>query len=261
MTNVRLALLSGRLSYRALFSWNTPALFFAVLVFTPVLQIVFFVLLGRSLEYRDDLFFITGNALLGATAASVSGLVGVIAEERRFGTLSTILVSPASRVAVFVGRLLPGVVLAIGTAVFTSCLGFVAVGWPYGPLESLAYLAAITVAAFSGSALGLTLSAFGLIYRDIFQIATAAQFALLLLTGANVALDRLPEWAQGLALGLPLTHAVAGVRELTAAGVTTTFWSALGTDVLVGACWLGVGLVLMNVLERAARRGASLELY
>jgi len=262
MKALRLVYLSGVLGFRALFSWNTPALFFTVLIVTPLLQISFFVLLGGALGYQDPLFFILGSSLQGATAASVSGLVGVIAEERGFGTLAHILVSPASRVAVFVGRLLPGVAIAIGVTAFTSLVGFLIVGVELSVAQMGAYFVSIVAASFAGSALGLTLSSFGLIYRDIFQISSAAQIVLLIATGATVAVVDLPLWVQFVGQGLPLTHAIEAARGVIAQSLTPSeFWSLIGFEMAVGGAWLAVGLLFAKALERLSRTRGTVELY
>lgn len=262
MRNLRLTLLAGRLSFRALFSWNTPSLFFSVLVITPILQMLFFVLLGSSLDYKNGMFFVIGASLQGATSASVAGLVGVIAEERRFGTLTFLMLSPASRIAVFVGKLLPGLGFAAGVSIFTSTLGFLVAGWPMDLTKSLEYFLVILAASFSGAALGLMLSAFGLIYRDIFQIASAMQFVLLLVTGATVDSVDLPRWVQIIGQGMPLTHAIEAARGLANNATGTHRYLVLMlSEILVGLFWLFVALCLMKLLEVMAKRDATIELY
>lgn len=223
---------------------------------------VFFSLLGASLDYKNSTFFIIGTSLQGATSASVAGLVGVIAEERRFGTLTFLILSPASRIAVFVGRLLPGVAIAMGVSVFTSTLGFLIVGWPLNLAKSLGYLLIIFVASLAGATLGLTLSAFGLIYRDIFQISSAVQLVLLVITGATVDFVDLPQWVRVLAQGTPLTHAVQAAHGLVDSTLSAPdYWILIASETLVAMVWLLAALVLMRVLEVKAKQAATVELY
>ena len=223
---------------------------------------VFFSFLGASLDYKNNLFFIVGLSIQGATAASVAGLVGVIAEERRFGTLTFLLLSPASRIAVFVGRLLPGVAIATGVSVFTSILGFLVVDWPLNLVESFGYLLLIFVASLAGAALGLVLSAFGLIYREIFQISSAVQLVMLVITGATVASSDLPQWIRVLAQGSPLTHAIQAARGLVSDTLRASdYWVLIASETLVATVWLLVALFLMKNLEVRARQKATVDLY
>ncbi|WP_431218293.1 ABC transporter permease [Leifsonia xyli] len=261
MTNVnsvRLALISARLGYRALFAWNTPALFATSLLLTPALQMLFFVVLGKANGYGDPQFFICGNAILATAAAGVGGMVSVIADERRFATLPVVLTSPSSNVAVFVGRLLPGVLSGALASLVVSILGFTMAGLPFQPSSIGLYAIAILVASVSCSALGLALSAFGLVYRDIYQLATAAYLVMLVTSGANVAWSNLPSPLVIVGMALPAGHSIAAVRTLSDSGVG--FWPQCGLELCVAAAWLAVALTLMRVFERRARQNASVDL-
>ena len=63
---------------------------------------------GRSVE--SDAFFIAGNALVAAATPSLFGMSQAIAGGRYTQTLSLLVVSPANRVALFLGRSLPAIV-------------------------------------------------------------------------------------------------------------------------------------------------------
>lgn len=261
MTFLRTAGISGLLGFRALFAWNTPGLFVTSLLLTPTLQIVFFVALGNALDYQDPAFFIVGNGIQVAATAGIAGMVSVIADERRFGTLALVLGSPGSRVAVFVGRMLPGVVCGFIVASLTSALGLVFVAKPLAPFQLLLYVLAILVASISCSGMGLALSACGLVYRDIFQIATAAYLLTMVVSGANIDRSSLPEWTRILGDALPSTHAIHAVRSmLSGAGLQTTVTS-LAFEGCVALVWIVGALVLMKAFERVAKRRAALDLY
>lgn len=252
---------SGVLGYRALFAWNTPALFVVSLIVTPLLQVTFFVLLGSSLGYQDPAFFVIGNSIQVAAAAGISGLVSVIADERLFGTLTHILGSPGSKIAVFVGRILPGVVLGIFVALLTSLVGFAAVGWPISGASWGPFVVIIVVASFSSSALGLFLSALGLVYRDIYQIAGAAYLLMLVVSGANIARADLPGvlvWVGNL---LPQTHSVDAARLLADGADGSSVWIAVVAELLVGGAWLLAGLLALTWLQRQARQRSTIEIY
>lgn len=261
MNLVRLSWLSGILGYRALFSWNTPGLFFSVLILTPLLQMCFFVLVGRGFEYQNDLFFVLGSPMVGATAASIGGLVSVVAEERRFQTLGVILESPASRVAVFVGRVLPGVCLSFLLGVVISGIGLAFLGFPLAWSLWGLYLCALSVSAVSGAALGLALSATGLIVRDIYQLADAAQLALLLTSGAVIRIEHLPGVLRVLGGLLPLQNAVSAVRGLIADGFSEEVGIFLLREFAIGLVWGAIAIILLRVLESQARRLGTHNFY
>ncbi|WP_285116259.1 ABC transporter permease [Leifsonia sp. fls2-241-R2A-40a] len=259
MTFFNTALISGRLGYRALFAWNTPALFVASLLITPALQTIFFVTLGNANGYGSQQFFITGNAVQATAAAGVGGMVSVIADERRFGTLSALLASPAPRTAVFVGRLIPGVVCGIAVSVVISVFGFLVAGLPFPPEDIGLYAVAVVLAAFSCSTLGLALSAFGLIYRDIYQLATGTYLVMLVTSGANIASSDLPAPLAWIGAVLPSSHAIEGIRSLSGAG-TGDYWVQCGVETCVAVIWLVMSLVLLRHFEQQARATARVDL-
>ena len=119
MTWLRVFFNGGLTSYRALFAWINPWVFIPMLVAYPVFQTVFFVYLGRTAGVEDDTFFLIGNAFVAAAIAGVFGMGQAIAGERRFQTLSMLLASPASRLALFLGRAVPTIVNGFVVAVMT----------------------------------------------------------------------------------------------------------------------------------------------
>ncbi|MDN4613016.1 ABC transporter permease [Leifsonia sp. F6_8S_P_1B] len=261
MRTVRTVVLSGVLGFRALFAWNTPGLFVTSLVLTPALQIVFFVAVGAAFDYQNPVFFIVGNGVQVAATAGIAGMVSVIADERRFGTLSMVLGAPTSRIAVFVGRMLPGMACGFAVAALTSSVGLLAVGRAPTLSQVGGYALAIGVATVSCSAMGLALSAFGLIYREIFQIATAAYLLLMVVSGANIDRAALPGWVRGLGDVLPTTHSIDGIRDLLSGGALPALAAPLLMELAVAAAWTAGALVLMKLLESLAKRRAALDLY
>jgi len=53
----------GLISYRALFNWLNPWIFFPTLVVAPIFQVLFFAFLGHAVGLESDRFYVIGNAL------------------------------------------------------------------------------------------------------------------------------------------------------------------------------------------------------
>jgi ABC-2 type transport system permease protein len=79
---------------------------------------------------------------------------------------------------------------------------------------------------------------------------------LLLVSGANVPVDRLPAWLQTIGAGLPLNHGIAAARDLVAGG---RLGRGVVLELAVGVVYAVFGLLLLRVLEFESRRTASLE--
>jgi len=123
---MRLLTVGGIIAYRALFNWATPAMFIGTLLVGPVFQLLFFAYLGRQLGIADDGFYIVGNAVLAASALCLFGGSMAVLNERRFGTLGHVLLSPRSRTLTWIGRWLPYAGNGLLVAAFTLGVGTVA---------------------------------------------------------------------------------------------------------------------------------------
>ena len=114
------------------------------------------------------------------------------------------------------------------------------------------------VAAAAGcSAFGLALGALGLRFRDVFLVSNVASSVLLLLTGANVPRETLPGWMRTFGDVLPLTHAAEAARQLSAGGGLDL--GRLGAEVVTGAGYAVLAVVLLALFERGSRRRATLD--
>ncbi len=107
LSTARLVVVGGSLSYRALSNWATPPMFVGTLLVGPLLQVFFFVCLGREPGVADDRFHLVGNAVPAASASCVYGGTMAVANERRYGTLGAVLLSPRHRIPLWAGRALP----------------------------------------------------------------------------------------------------------------------------------------------------------
>jgi ABC-2 type transport system permease protein len=257
--HLRVFAIGGYLSYRALFGWLSPGLFVIILLVPSVTQIFFFAYLGRSAGVEDDAFYVIGNAVAAASIPCLFGMSHTITDERYTQTLATLIVSPASRVALFLGRALPATVNGVVVAVFALTAGAIALGVaiPAAAIPGLA--AAIAITSFSCTGLGLVNAALGLRWRETAVLTNVFVYFLLLVTGVNVPLDLLPDWLATMAQGLPVTHGVEAAREAVGGATVAEISGLLAAEALIGAVYTVVGLVLLRLFEREARRGATLE--
>ncbi|MDI6098299.1 ABC transporter permease [Actinoplanes sp. NEAU-A12] len=259
MRTLRLVTVGGMIAYRALFNWTRPALFVGTLLIGPVFQLLFFAYLGRQLRVGDDQFFLVGNAVFTASMACVFGGTMAVANERRFGTLGHVLLSPRSRTAVFWGRVLPYAGNGLLIAVFTLTVASLMLGLRI-PLTALPGLAlAMAAGSLACGFFGLTLGALGLRFRDVFVVSNVAMALLLLLTGVNVPAGSLPPWMAAVGEVLPITHAAEAARLLAAGRGLDAAAPALGQELLVGAGYAVLAAVLLRVFEAESRRRASLD--
>jgi ABC-2 type transport system permease protein len=258
---VRIFFLGGLFSYRALFNWITPVMYVTTMLGSPLFQILFFAYLGRFAGVQDDTFFVVGNAIQVSAMAGIYGMTMTIANERQFGTLSPLLATPASRIALFLGRALPVIVNGLVVSAFGFAVGLVLLDFTlaWSAVPPLVVVVVVTVA--SCTALGMLLGSIGLRARDVFFASNLVYFLMLLVCGVNIPLETLPEWMQAIGSAVPLTHGIEAAREIAAGAslgeVSGLVWTELG----IGAAYAATAFVLFRLFEIEGRRRASLETF
>lgn len=259
MRNLRLLTVGGVISYRALFGWLNPYTYAFALLIPSVTQLSFFVFLGRAAHVGQDAYYVSGNALLAAATPSLFGMAQAIAGERYSQTLALLIASPANRLALFVGRALPGTLNGIVVSAWTFLVAGLLFGISVrgGALAPLALTIAVT--SFSCVGLGIFNAALGLRWRETAVLGNLFLYVLLMFAGVNVPLDRLPGWMSTLAQGLPVTHGAKAARLLVSGSSFGGAAGQIAAEALVGAVYLLVGLVAIRAFEFEARRGATLE--
>jgi ABC-2 type transport system permease protein len=258
---LRVLLVGGLTSYRALFNWISPWVFFPILVIYPLFQILFFAYLGRSAGVGSDEFFLIGNTFIATATAGLFGMGHAVANERRSQTLASILASPASRVALFLGRTLPSIVTGVGTAILSFGLGALLLDVQFSSSELTAIALAVLVASFACTAMGLCVGAIGLRGRNVSLFADTIAGSMLLVSGANVPLDQLPGWIQTLSSFIPITHAIEAAREVANGATIDQVGDLLLTEGAIGLVYLLLGFALVRFFEYQSRRQATLETF
>lgn len=256
---LRVFLLGGLTSYRALFNWLRPSYYFPTMLAGPLFQLLFFAYLGRFAGTQSDAFYVVGNAVQISAMAGVFGVALTIGGERWTQTLGPLLASPASRLAIFLGRAVPN--LAQGLIV--SAFGFV-MGWlllDFDPaLASVPSLAAVVVVTTTScTAFGLVVGALGLRLRDSFMVANPAYFVMLLLCGVNVEVDVLPGWLEAISRCLPLTHGIEAAREVADGAALSSVGGLLVTESLIALAYATAAYFMLRFFEEESRRKATLD--
>ena len=227
----------------------------------PLFQILFFAYLGRFARVASDEFFLIGNTFIAAATAGLFGMGHSVAGERRSQTLPAILASPASRLALFLGRALPSIVTGVGVAAISFALGALILGVGVGTREVAGLAMAVLASSFGCTALGLCIGAIGPRGRNVSLFADVVAGSMLLVAGANVPLQRLPGWIQAVSEVIPLTHGIEAAREIGRGAGIAAVADLLLTEVAIGAAYLAVGLALVRLFEFEGRRSATLETF
>jgi ABC-2 type transport system permease protein len=260
VSSLRVFAIGGLVSYRALFYWLTPWIYVPSLLVAPVFQILLFVYIGRNAGLESDEFYVIGNALQYAAIPCVFAMGFAIGGERYQHTLAYILVSPARRLPLFLGRAVPVMLNGAFVAAFALAVGGLLLGIDV-PASALGPLALVVlVAAFSCTGLGLINAALGLRVREVSVLANIIFGLLLIFTGANVPLDELPGWMRAISDVTPLTHGIGAARLLADGASLGAVDHLLAQELLVGLAYGLVGYALLRFFEWQSRLHATLEI-
>ena len=259
MNSIRIFFVGGYLAYRALFNWIHWTMYVPTMLGGPIFQILFFAYIGRYAGSQSDKYFLVGNAVAICALGGIFGMAMTIGGERWTQTLSSILVTPANRLALFLGRALPN----IANGVIVSTVGFVVgslllgVSFPAGSIPAIALI--VVVSSFSCTAFGTLIGAFGLRGRDIFFFANLMIFVFLLFCGVNVPVDVLPH-LDAAVFERPAADARDPAARRVADGASLGDVSGLVlTELLIGLCYAAVAYALLRLFEIDGRRRATFE--
>jgi ABC-type multidrug transport system permease subunit len=254
VSSLRLTVIGGLISYRALFNFVHPSVYVPTMLVAPLFQLLFFAELGQYSGVADARFYVVGNAVMSCGMSCLFAMSYVIANERYFGTLLHLLASRASRSAIFLGRMWPVALNGFAISLFTLAVGSLILNVGYTTAEIAGALVVLVVTVCSCSAFGLVLGAVGLQVRDVLFGANMAYMAMLLLCGVEVPASLLPGWLRIIGDGLPLTHGIQAIRIIAGGQPLWDTGSLILAEGIIGVCYLGVGYVLIRVLERASSR-------
>jgi ABC-2 type transport system permease protein len=259
VTSVRVFFVGGLISYRALFSWLNPWVYIPSFLVAPVFQILLFVYIGRSAQLQSDSFYVIGNGLQYAAIPCLFAMANTIAGERNQQTLGYILITPARRLPLFLGRALPVVTNGFFVSAFALVVGGAIVGTHIAASRYPPIILVIAVSAFACTGLGLINAGLGLIARETAVLSNIFFGVLLILSGANVPVHDLPGWMQPVSQVVPLTHGIAAARHLAAGDSFRSILGLLGAEALIGLVYATLGYVLIRGTESVSRRRATLE--
>lgn len=259
MTSLRIFFIGGLMAYRGLINWLSPWIFIPTLVVSPIFQILLFVFIGRSAGVESDRFYVIGNAVQYASIPCLFSMTNAISGERFQQTLAYLLVSPAGRLSLFLGRAVPVAVNAMFVAAFSLVVTSLILRIHIPPSTWPSIALAIAVSAFACTGLGLICAAIGLRVRETAVLNNVLFGLLLIFTGANVAVTELPGWMQWISNRIPLTHGIQAARQLADGASLADVSGLLATELLIGIVYTVVGYQAIRFMERESRKRASVQ--
>ncbi len=258
--NLRLFWQGTMLSYIALFAWLRPVTYAASKIVMPLAQMLFFVFLGTYATNSNNAdFYVIGNAVQITAVSGIFGVTMSVGGDRWAGTLPYLFGTPANRVMLFFGRAFMHVIDGTIGVVIAFVWGVTLLGLDLSHTNLPALGLTILVTTLSTCALGLLMGCLSLITSNVMFVNNTVYFLLLIFSGANVAIDKLPAWMQALSQILPLTRGIAASRALVAGQGLAGIGPMLLTELGIGFIYGMLGYFMFHWFEVVAKRRGSLE--
>jgi len=169
-------------------------------------------LVGHIGPYNYRTFMFPGVVAMTVLFTAIFSAVSIV-WDREFGFLREMLVAPARRGAIVLGKALGGATVAtLQGCIMLALAGLVQI--PYSPTLMISLLVIMALAAFMITAFGLMLAS-GIQQVQSFQVVI--QFAVLpmfFLSGALFPLTHIPAWLHVLTRLDPLSYAVDPMRRV-----------------------------------------------
>jgi ABC-2 type transport system permease protein len=262
MNNLRLFWQGTLLSYIALFHWLRPGQYAASKILMPLAQMLFFVFLGTfATGPGNAAFYIIGNAIQITAVSGIFGVTMSIGGERETGTLAYLFGTPANRVMVFFGRAFMHVLDGMLGVVIAFVWGVLLLGLDLSHTDLPALGLIILITTLSTCGLGLLMGCLSLITVNVMFVNNFVYFALLIFSGANVAITELPVWMRFISAALPLTRGIEAARGLVAGASLGDIAPLLYGELGVGLAYGVAGYFIFALFEDQARRRGTLETF
>jgi len=252
---------SAKFAFKALFSWLRPEMWLMQLLTLPLFQMAFFVYLSRFVNpgAAGVAYIAVGNALQVASFSSIFAVCNITSEEKWQGTLTPLIVTPASRFPLFVGRAMFQILNSMATVV----VGFVYASYVFGVdmsgADFVALAVVILVTSLAMTGFGLMLGSVGLYLRTAMIIANIFLFIGLLICGVNFPVTYLPTWIQPLSYAIPMTYGTIAARAAIQGSSLAELAPIVLQEIGAGVVSVVVGYALFLGFEALARRRGAFE--
>ncbi len=220
----------------------------------PLMQILFFALtvqLGNG-GASGIAFVAVGNAVATVTYPSIFSVCQTTDSEKEQGTMEHLLVSPAPRFPMYVGRGLIPILISLATVTvgLVYAVLFFGVQIAAGSIPFLAV--SVILSAFAMVGFGLLLGGIALYLRSSIVLGNIFLFIGLIVSGVNFSVSALPLPVQLIGYVFPLTWGLAAVRASISGDSLATVGPLWLIIVLTGAVAVGLAMGLWRNFERRA---------
>ena len=207
------------------------------------------------------LSFITiGNAFYVFVFAAAFVVGRVMFWDRAMGTLEATFITPMSRLAYMSGVMVAAAANSMIdlAAVFIIGLLF---GFQVSSFNAPLFFSALALTALALFGIGLIVNAITLSFRDRVNTANTLMILFMVFCGIVCPVELMPSWAQTVSTFLPLTYGIRLMRVSLLGIEAVDVAGNLVALLVLGAVYIGVGIVTLRLIERNLRKKALFSVF
>jgi len=238
--------------------WIIPNII-APFMFTSVALIFF-----RNVSGSLALYAILGGGMMGMWGNTLYGAGFALAFDRWNGTLEYVLATPSRLLWIVAGRSASAAMLGLVNAIAILLVALFGYNVELGVANPLMFLLALVVTLASLSALGVLFCSSFLLTRSAQVLTNGLEMPIYVASGSMFPIALLPFWSAPISLSLGPTWGIDAIRyaaDPSFTGMGFGYWTDLLVVVISTFAYLAIGFWLFIIVERKARRDATLEEY
>lgn len=262
MKVLKVFFIQAYLSFQALFGWARPLAYFFVKILNPIFQLSFFCIMAKVVYNTSEIErYVLGNSIVLCSYNCVFGLGRTLSQERYFGTLKSLIVSPSNNSVTYFQRCIIHIFDSLLTVSVAMIAGVILFQADFTRINFMEFILLLIVGIFSASSLGLLLASLGLFLDNLNMMLNIFAMFFLAFTGANYPLEKLPIVLRLFSMCLPLTRSISLGDSLLEGNSLVNRWDLLLGEFIIGVIYTILGYYLFRVCEKIARRKGNLDIY
>ncbi|MDD5172346.1 MAG: ABC transporter permease [Candidatus ainarchaeum sp.] len=170
--------------------------------------------------------------------------------DRKLDFLKEVLVAPASRSSIFLGKAFGGMTDAMVQALVLLAVGAVFI-MPLGPLQVIYLIPVLLLTSFSTASMGLFMGAKMRSQEGFALVSNLVMWPMFFFSGALFPLENLPGYLKDISLIDPITYAVDAIRVVLLGSGAFPLYYDVGVLCVFAAITGGMGLLAFGDLQQA----------
>ena len=216
-----------------------------------------FFMFQQGADSKPLLYASLGAAVMGIWGTTSTAAGNALSRERWHGTLELLVAAPSHFSLVLLPVTVAMASIGLYSMVATLAWGWLVFGIAVEIGDPLAFALAVLATVVSIGALGFLLAVGFVRFRQAWALGNMLEYPVWLISGFLVPLTLFPTWVLPFSWALAPTWGINAIRDAALGGAP---YADIAMALLLGAAYLGVGVVLVNRALQAARARASLSL-